>query len=482
VKSNGRGNGNGKYFSGKPPSVRCAVYVRKSIERGLEQEFNSLDAQRESCAAYIAAHRSNGWVALADDYSDGGFSGSNVDRPAWQRLMTDVESGHVDIIVVYRVDRLTRSIRDFIQLIDFLETHGASFASVTESFDTTTPSGRAFLTMLMTFAQLERETIAERTRDKIAAARRKGKWTGGIPVLGYDVTPDRGKIVVNEAEAKRVRVIFELYLEMGSLKETLREMNRLGITRKRWRKRDGVETGGKPFNKSGLHMLLTNPIFVGRVKLDDETHEGEHATIVDTAVWDEVQRRLQANGFKKAAAFRNEHGAFLKGLLHCSVCNARMTHSVSRKGDKVYRYYVCSRAQREGWSSCLVKSVTAGKMEAAVLDEIRAVIQDHRIERDVWGEVVKLRRERIRQLEREIEITGESADPKILQRLRDELGALNEAQIDRDDVATAVSDFTPLWDALTYQEQEQLAMLLIEKIDYDGEEIEIRFREPAHVG
>jgi site-specific DNA recombinase len=472
VKSNGLANGNGKH-NATLDRVRCAIYTRKSIERGLDQEFNSLDAQREACAAYIAAHRAAGWLALPESYEDGGFSGGTTDRPAWQRLMRDVEAGQVDLIVVYRVDRLTRSLRDFVTLIDFLDKHGARFASVTENFDTSTPSGRAFLTMLMTFAQLERETIAARTRDKVAAARRKGRWTGGFVPLGYDLKG--GKLIVNARELLQVQAIFELYLQHGSLSATLRELRSRRWHAKAWTNGNGKKSGGAAFTRSGLYTLLTNPVYIGQVKLDGEAFPGEHQPIVEQGIWDQVQRRFQSNGFKRAAASRNEHGAFLKGILYCAHCDARMIHSSSRKGTKHYRYYVCGKAQREGWHACPVKSVPAGAIEAAVLQEIRDASQDPALVRETWQEVVRQRKERIRELEREVRIEEAEGNGRLM-RAQEELAALKEAALSEDDLASCIQEFAPLWDALTYAEQAQVAASLIDRVDYDDSEITLRFR------
>jgi site-specific DNA recombinase len=465
--------------------VRVAIYCRKSVERGLEQEFNSLDAQREACTAYIQSQRANGWI-LAETYEDGGFSGGNTDRPAWKRLMADVESDHIDLIVVTRADRLTRSLRDFVEILDLLDRHGASFVSVSEAFDTSTPSGRAFLHMLMTFAQWERETIGERTSAKMSAARRKGRWTGGVPVLGYRVE-DR-KLVVDEGEALRVRAIFALFLDQGSLSATGSELARRGWERKRWVTRNGEERGGGAFTKSNLRALLTNPVVVGRVRHRGEEFEGEHEAIVDQDIFDEVQRHLRSNGHRRAA--RSEHGAFLRGLLHCAHCGCRMNHATTRKGGRVYRYYVCARAQSEGWSTCPSPSVSAGDIEAAVLDEIRTVGADPDLVMATLREARKLRIAKIRDVEHELRLLADQlanglppdrrreAERRRM-RLDRELDGLRALAIDRADLAAAMTEFTPLWDALTYPEQAELAGLLIEKIVWDGMDrtMDITFRE-----
>src|SRR5207237_9661454 len=242
---------------GTPAQVRCAIYTRKSTEEGMEQEFNSLDAQREASEAYIASQKNEGWTCLPTRYDDGGFTGGNMDRPALKRLLADIEAGQVDAIIVYKLDRFSRSLLDFAKMMETLDRHQVAFVSITQQFSTGTSMGRLVLNVLLSFAQFEREIIAERTRDKIAATRRKGKCTGGYPLLGYDVDPRGGRLLVNEEEAVRVRAIFALYLEKQSLLPVVEELARRGWMGKRWRNRKGKERGGQPFTRTSLHRLLT---------------------------------------------------------------------------------------------------------------------------------------------------------------------------------------------------------------------------------
>ncbi len=295
--------------STSPPTVRCAIYTRKSTEDGLEQDFNSLDAQRESAEAFIASQAGEGWVCLPDRYDDGGYSGGNAERPALKRLMADISSGAVDCVIVYKVDRLSRSLLDFARMMEVFDQHGISFVSVTQQINTSTSAGRLMLNVLLSFAQFEREIISERTRDKIAAARRKGKWSGGHPVLGYDVDPRRFTLVVNESEAEQVRGIFALYLEHEALIPTVRALNERGWTTKRWTTRKGTERGGRLFDKNSLHKLLTNVVYLGKVKYKDEIHEGEHPRIIDTETWQRVQGVLARNARTGGAQVRNKYGA-----------------------------------------------------------------------------------------------------------------------------------------------------------------------------
>src|SRR5262249_17103061 len=262
------------------PLVRCAVFTRKSTEEGLEQEFNSLDAQREAAAAFIQSQVSAGWSCLPERYDDGGFTGGNMDRPALRHLLEDIEAGRVDCVVVYKVDRLSRSLLDFARMMATFDQHRVAFVSVTQQFNTATSMGRLVLNVLLSFAQFEREIISERTRDKIAATRRKGKWTGGRPILGFDLDPDLGKLVVNADEAVQVRAIFELYLQHEALLPVVLELQRRGWTNKRWTTKGGLERGGRGFTKTNLHRLLTNVAYAGKVRHKQDVYPGEHPAIV----------------------------------------------------------------------------------------------------------------------------------------------------------------------------------------------------------
>jgi DNA invertase Pin-like site-specific DNA recombinase len=273
--------------------MRCAIYTRKSTEEGLEQEFNSLDAQRESAEAYILSQREAGWIALPERYDDGGYTGANLDRPALRRLMTDMEAGRIDCVLVYKVDRLSRSLLDFARLTGEFDKRGVSFVSVTQQFNTTTSMGRLTLNILLSFAQFEREIVVERTRDKMAAAQRKGKWVGGIPALGYDVAPGGGKLVINEEEARQVRAIFALYLEHGALLPVLGQIQGRQWTKKRWTMKNGRCSLGRPFASQDVLALLRNVTYVGKVRYQGQTYAGEQAAIVDEGVFQQVQVTLR---------------------------------------------------------------------------------------------------------------------------------------------------------------------------------------------
>jgi len=352
--------------------VRCAIYTRKSTEEGLDQEFNSLDAQREAAQAYIVSQQQQGWLALPQRYDDGGFSGGNLDRPALKRLLQDITGGTIDAVLVYKLDRLSRSLLDFARLMEIFENSHVSFVSITQEFNSATSMGRLVLNMLLSFAQFEREIIAERTRDKIAAARRKGKWVGGMPLLGYDIDPKGSKLRVNHTEAARVRAIFALYLEYQALWPVLRELDRRGWRTKRWRTRKGRFRGGRAFTRNTLRQLLRNVTYLGHLRYRQEVHPGEHDAIVDAATWQQVQTLLEAQRQEQGA--RLPGGALLQRLLRCGACGCAMTSSQTRKGTRRYRYYVCRQAQQRGWQTCPAPSLAAGPIEDLVVRHIQELV------------------------------------------------------------------------------------------------------------
>jgi len=275
---------------GRP--FRCAIYTRKSTEEGLQQEFNTLEAQREAAEAYVRSQLHAGWTALGERYDDGGYSGANLERPALRKLLEDIEAAKIDCVLVYKVDRLSRSLLDFARLMEIFERRQVSLVSITQPLNTTGSLGRLTLNILLSFSEFERLIIADRTRDKMAAARRKGKWCGGTPVLGYDIAVTGGKLVVNAEEARRVQAIFAIYLQHRSLKAALTEIRERQWTTKRWRTRDGVEHEGRSFTKTSLKRLLGNVLYTGQVSYQGEVHTGEQEAIVDPEIWERTRRRL----------------------------------------------------------------------------------------------------------------------------------------------------------------------------------------------
>ena len=351
-----------------PPSIRCAIYTRKSTEEGLDQQFNSLDAQRDSSEAFIASQQHEGWLVNAERYDDGGFSGGNTERPAFKRLIDDIEAGKIDCVVVYKVDRLSRSLLDFAKVMEVFDKYGVSFVSVTQQFNTTHSMGRLTLNILLSSAQFEREIIGERIRDKLAAQSKRGQWTGGYPVLGYDI--DRSertpRLVVNADEATRVRRIFLLYLELKALMQVSEERERRGWCNKVWQTKKGTAKGGRAFDKCSLHAMLTNPIYAGKIKHKTDIYEGQHEAIIDEGIFEQVQLQLRTNGHNRGNRLPGKNGGLLKGLIRCPYCNVAMVHNITKKKSIAYRYYTCVRAIKRGRKACQHPSLPAGEIEAAV--------------------------------------------------------------------------------------------------------------------
>jgi site-specific DNA recombinase len=317
--------------------VRCAVYTRKSSEEGLEQEFNSLQAQREACEALISSQRHEGWVCLPACYDDGGFSGATMDRPALQRLLTDITARRVDIVVVYKIDRLTRSLADFAKIVEILDARDASFVSVTQQFNTTTSMGRLTLNVLLSFAQFEREVIGERIRDKIAASKQKGMWMGGVPPLGYRVEDRRLSVIDSDAEI--VRAIFGRYAELGSVRLLKEELEAQGIKSKSWTSASGRRIGDKPFSRGALYLILQNRTYLGEIVHKGQSHPGEHTPIIDQLLWDAAQAQLAGNTAERNSGTRTRQPSLLTGMLFDANGNP-MTPSHAVKMGTRYRYYV----------------------------------------------------------------------------------------------------------------------------------------------
>lgn len=488
-------------------TLRCAIYTRKSTEEGLEQDFNSLDAQREAAEAYITSQRHEGWECLPAKYDDGGYTGGNMERPALRQLMSDIEVRKVDAVVVYKVDRLSRSLMDFVRLMEVLDRHKVSFISVTQQFNTTTSMGRLTLNILLSFAQFEREVIAERTRDKMGAARRKGKWMGGKPFLGYDIVPGGRALMVNETEAQRVRQIFNIYLETQSLSHTVQELNHRGWTLKQWITQKGKTCGGGRFTKSTLHGMLTNVGYIGKVNYKGHIAEAEFPGVVPLELFEQARRCLEENGRGSGARVRNKHNALLRGLLRCGHCDAPMVHSYTRKGEsKVYRYYVCNRAMKEGWDKCPAPSLPAAEIENFVLEEIRRVGEDADLQTEVIEKHEAMRKREISeseqslralenqftQIRKELRNAAASGDSekllalqkreadteKAVAEIQKRLARLRGSGMTPDDLRRALEQFTPVWESLTQPERMRMLQLLIERVTYHGEsgEIAISFR------
>ena len=415
--------------------LRCAVYTRKSTEEGLDMEFNSLDAQREACEAYVASQKPEGWVLVPDHYDDGGFSGGTLERPALKRLLVDIEDGRVDVVVVYKIDRLSRSLMDFAKLVEVFDRRGVTFVSVTQSFNTTTSMGRLTLNILLSFAQFEREVIGERIRDKFAASRARGMWMGGMPPLGYDVL--ERKLVVNEAEAEFVRLIFSRFLRVGSATKLSHELRRAGHTTKSWTTQDGHHRPGKPIDKGAIYKILGNRVYLGEAVHKGTPYPGEHTAIIDRATWDKVHAILAENTVARSNSTRAQTAALLRGIMFAPGGHA-MTPSHTRKKGRLYRYYVATDAIRQGYAECLVRGVPAAEVEDAVMAQVRHLLQTPEIIARTWAEA--------------------------------------ESETPERDVVKVVTEFAPLWDELFPAEQARIVRLLVERVDLAPSGLRVKLR------
>jgi site-specific DNA recombinase len=408
--------------------LRCAIYTRKSSEEGLEMEFNSLDAQRDACSAYIASQRSEGWVELAEHYNDGGISGATLERPGLKRLLADIEERRIDVVVVYKIDRLSRALMDFAKLIDVFDRNNVTFVSVTQAFNTTTSMGRLTLNILLSFAQFEREVIGERIRDKFAASRKRGIWMGGYVPLGYEVK-DR-KLMINEPESAIVRMIFERFVEVGSATAVARALAAEGVrTRK-----------GRLIDKGFLYKLLNNRVYVGEAVHKGTAYPGEHEAIITRALWDKVHAIMRESPRKRAANTRAQTPALLKGLIF-GPTGCAMTPTHTRKGNKLYRYYVSQSVLKRGAGACPVGRVPAAEIEGAVVDQLRGLLRAPEVIVGTWR----------------------SARP--------EIDGLSE-----EEVREALEGLDPLWDELFPAEQARIVQLLVERVDVGRDGVDIRLR------
>ena len=408
--------------------IRCAIYCRKSSEEGLSQAFNSLDAQREACLAYIESQRREGWIAVDDHFDDGGFSGGNLARPALQRLIRDIEDAKVDTVVCYKIDRLSRSLADFVKLVEIFERHGVTFVSITQQFNTTTSMGRLTLNILLSFGQFERELASERIRDKFLASRKRGLWMGGHAPLGYDVR-DR-KLVVNEAEAALVPHVFERFLRVGSATMLVQELNAAGHRTKR----------AKPFDKGVLYKLLKNRTYVGEVEHKGTAYPGEHEALVERATWDKVHAIVAGNRRRRACHTRAATPALLKGLIFGPDDRA-MAPSHTRRRGRLYRFYRTATSLKLCHSDCPVRAVPAGEVEAAVINQVRALLRTPEMIVRTWRAAY-----------------------------------LDDGGLDEREVVEALQRLDPLWDQLFPSEQARILQLLVArvKVRLDGLEIGLR--------
>ena len=400
---------------------RCAVYTRVSIEAS-EHEFNSLDAQRESAENYIKSQKENGWVILPEHYDDDGYSGGNTERPALKRLLADVEAGKIDIILLYKMDRLSRSLLDFMKLTETLEQHNVSFVSVTQDINTSTSAGRMMLNILMTFSEFERAVIADRVRDRVAGKKRRGKHCGGPPVLGYDVDPKNIKLIINPDEAAVVREAFILYTQYGSAKETAHRLNGMGYRTKAWTSRKNVHHGGEKFAVDTVYRLLNNPIYIGEVRHKDQSYPGEHEAIIDRQLWDLVRELMKENAPVSAGYRKNNITSPFKGLLRCGHCGGAFGISYARNNKKNsdnrrYMYYLCIKDEDRAERRCPLARIPVGDIDRMILEQMARIIKTPSMLAMVYNELRSYenqKRKTIKQQQRELEAKREKLRKQML--------------------------------------------------------------------
>ena len=485
---------------------RVAVYTRKSTTKGLDAAFTSLDSQRESILAYITSQTHQGWTAIEEAYDDGGFSGGTTDRPAFQRLLEDVRAGRIDVVACYKIDRISRSLPDFTNIMAEFEKHGVALVSITESFDTSSPMGRMTLNLLATFAQFEREMISERTRDKMAATRRKGMWAGGTPPHGFRAVDQ--KLVPDPEFAEQVPEMFREYLRIGTLKGLAGEFHRRG-----WRTRRGCK-----WTKGSIGNILTNPVYIGKIRFEDEVYEGKHDGIVDPDLFDSVQRQLEENGRQGGAKTRNKWKVLLRGILKCGACRQPMVHTYAKRNQKLFHYYRCrshdvagdkcpdATANTHGLDSFVVQQIAGLGRNPEVLAATVAAVRDEAIDAAKAQEnerktlsaqhgrnAAKLRKlvgkltdstsndSAVTAQVAELSAASLSIDERIKeidQGPRASIRALTE-----DSIRFMLADFAATWEALKFREQRRLVQLLVSEIRFFGEagDVEIDYHDEGLV-
>jgi site-specific DNA recombinase len=419
--------------------IRCAVYTRKSTEEGLDMEFNSLDAQRDAGENYVASQRSEGWTLVPDYYDDGGISGGTLERPALQRLLKDIENGLIDVVVVYKVDRLSRSLTDFAKLVELFDKHKVSFVSVTQQFNTTTSMGRLTLNILLSFAQFEREVIGERIRDKFAASKRKGMWMGGYPPLGYDVV--ERKLLINEAEAVIVRQIFDRYLVVQSATALSRELRAQGIRTKALVTKKGNQRNGVLMSKSYLYKMLKNPVYAGDIPHKGKIFPGQHEGIIPREMWEKARDLMGESPRDRKKGESCQTPALLRGFASCGGCQSVMSPTSTRKKGKLYRYYAGSKYLTLKCADCPVARVPAAELEQVVIQQIKPLLQTPEVIVQAW-------------------IAAREQDPDITEY----------------DVREALQNLDGVWEELFPAEQRRILELLLERVVVNTDKVDIQIK------
>jgi site-specific DNA recombinase len=475
--------------------IPAVVYARKSTDAKLEQEVNSISVQCAAARSYIESQKHLGWHCLDEEFNDNNISGATLERPALRRLKQLIRKGQVKVVVVNRLDRLSRSLSQFLELMAFFEEHGVALVSVTQNINTSDAMGRLMLQIIMSFAEFERELIRDRVTERMHAARKQGRFIGGRPILGYNIKPEGRELEVDELEAVRVREIFLLYLELRSIKATVLELNKRGWLNKKWVTKSGKVSGGSPFSTATLHKLLTNPIYIGKVSLKGEIFDGLHEEIVDLDLFEKVSGVLAGNDLTKGNRNRNSHDALLKGLLKCKACNASFVHTGSKKKHKYYRYYTCSNKRLNGAHACPSPSLPAGDIENLVADQLMSIGTDPKLQKMVYAQLIEAmeakrrtakqtRQTATKELDR---ITRELASSRefnasdsllvLLEQKRQEAeDALQRAEShtgytipSKDEIIAVISDMQGLWPTFTAAQKCAFVKTLVREVEYDAD-------------
>ena len=419
------------------PVLRCAVYTRKSHADGLEQSYNSLDAQRDAGAAYIASQSGEGWVAVDGDYDDGAYSGANMERPALQRLLADIEAGKINIVVVYKIDRLTRSLLDFAKMIEVFDTHQVSFVAVSQQINTSNSMGRLMLNVLLSFAQFERELTSERIRDKIAASKRKGLWTGGIPPLGYDLQDKH--LLINEEEAKTVRHLFARYIALASMTAVAKECREQNVKGKAWTSQQGVHRAAQCIDAGKLHKILHNRVYLGELGHKGEWLPGIHQPIIDQDTWDAAHKQLAHNEKTRGNHLRAEVPFLLKGMVFSEDGRAMTPWSTAKKNGKRYRYYLNTREIKQYAGASTMARMPAAELETTVVNQVRTILQS----------------------------------PPVMQQVAVNSEALGDP-VDEVMATVALTQINKVWEQLFPAEQLRIIQLLVDKVIVSPDNIDLR--------
>lgn len=485
-------------------SIPVAIYARKSTDALLEREVHSLSVQRESAESFIQSQQHRGWKCLDEHFDDNNISGATLDRPALKRLKRLIIQGQIKVVVINRLDRISRSLSQFLELTEFFDQHGVSLVSVTQNFNTGDSMGRLMVQVIMSFAEFERSLIRDRVKERMQTAKRKGRFTGGHPILGYNIKPEGRALEVDEMEATRVREIFKIYLNLESVKDTANELKKRDWKNKLWVTRAGKAIGGSPFSTTGLHNLLRNPLYIGKVKAEDELIDGQHEPIVDIKLFNKVQRKLSSNCMHQGNRKRNTSSSLLKGLLVCKCCNAPFTPNYTKKRNRTYRYYTCHRKRTEGANTCPSPNLPAGEIENLVTKQLFTIGSNKDLQESVYSQLKslvseksayhsqeqKVARQQLDRINRELktsrgleaplslirhlELKQNEAESVLEEKHRKPIKLPKKAQ-----VANTLREIQSLWPSFTPEERCLFVRSLLQRVDYDAEcgKITLHFSE-----